>query len=153
MSSSARTSVVSMALVTALVTAIATAIATAPATGCDSSGGERGLYQPDMTWGPASNGLYLAEDYTTDEDWVERYCEHVHVTCQEDPSYYEYCLMDWGYYQQVCPEEVPALLSCIDALYDCGDQQSWEWWDLVTAVCASEIYRYDLCIEPYTRWD
>lgn len=140
MCSSARTLVLVTVLVTMLVTVLGT--------GCGPSGGDRGFYQPDMTWGPASSSLY-----NPDVDWVEQYCEHVHVTCLEEPGYYDYCLEDWRYYEQLCPKDVAALLSCLDALYDCGDQSSWEWWEMVTLACASEIHLYELCIEPYMQWD
>jgi len=115
--------------------------------GCDPSGGDRGFFQPDMTWGPASNSLY-----STDPNWVEQFCKHVHVTCQDEPQSYNECLMEWRYGQEACPDELSALLSCMDALYSCGDIEDWTWWDLVSAACAPEGYAYEMCVDPYTYW-
>lgn len=115
--------------------------------GCDPSGGDLGLFRPDMTWGPASNSLY-----DTEEDWAERLCKRVHITCQEEPEYYGQCLADWQYGQQVCPVESAALLSCVDALYNCGDYSDWQWWDMVSAACGPEGYQYDMCVYPYDSY-
>jgi hypothetical protein len=118
-------------------------------TGCESSGGDRGLYQPDMTWGPGSNNLYDPMGV----NWVEQFCEHVHVTCQEYPEDYPSCLSEWQYSQQQCPFEVSALLSCFDAVYECGDYEDWELWEVVMMACQSEVYQYEMCMDPYWQWD
>jgi hypothetical protein len=123
-------------------------VASLLAPGCDGSGGNLWGFQPDMTWGPGSNSLY-----STDEAWGEQFCTHVHITCQDDPESYEGCLAEWGYSQEICPSESTALLSCIDALYSCGDWGNWEWWDMVTAACAPELYQYELCTDPQIYYD
>lgn len=115
---------------------------------CDPSGGERGLYQPDMTWGPGSNLLYS----TLEDDVVGQFCEHVHVLCGEQPASYEDCLDSWEGDAQYCPTETAELVQCMDSLYSCGDWESWAWWDFVSAACASEGLLLDQCLEPY-YWD
>lgn len=123
-------------------------VASLLAPGCEPSGGELGYFRPDMTWGPGSNSLY-----NTGENWVEQFCTHVHITCQDDPAYYEACLDEWRYGQEMCPVESADLLSCVDALYNCGDYENWDWWDMVSFACASEAYQYDLCVYPYDDYN
>ncbi|MFH2010004.1 MAG: hypothetical protein ABI333_25635 [bacterium] len=131
-----------------LVTALVSALVSALATGCGNGDGDLGGYRPDMTWGPASNTLY-----SPGGNWAQRFCEHVHVVCQDEPGAYEYCLMDWTFYQQVCPLETEAVLSCFDTLYECGRYEDWDWWGLVEQACASQYDTFFVCIEPYLQWD
>ena len=99
-----------------------------------------------MTWGPASNTLYEpVGDF-------ERFCIRVHVICQEAPDSYDHCRAEWSWHQWLCPVEARAQLSCYDALYDCGDYENWDWWDLVQTACAPQINQLDLCIESFVRW-
>ncbi len=139
----------SIALKLALALVLASVLAWGLAA-CDPSGGDLGLYRPDMTWGPASNILYVADGAG---DWVEQFCDHVHRTCLDAPDYYVSRLGEWRFSQEQCPFEVAELLSCFDALYECGDHGTWQWWEMVSMACAPETYQYEQCMEPYQQWD
>ncbi len=39
------------------------------------------------------------------------------------------------------------------ALSICGDYQDWELWEVVMMACSSEVYQYEMCMDPYWQWD